>query len=326
MGLWYAGRIPRNAERMASPWTGKQVLIIGDSLSDGTTRKRLPDGTYVQEGTRGVPPDPPTTPGQFLAVWLRQAGAKAVRIQARSGRSAAHWIKYRDCVWYAKDGTCIEFYPKGALEIIADEIRNHRPDVAIIILGTNDLGYPAEVNRSAFRRLKQAFDQAGIPVFHVGPPAFDPTRRAKEHRLSEAVVAVGREVFGKRFLDARPLTRDILTPAEGRASDGIHFTVAGAKRWAARLADALTQLVDAQEPTSPTPVSPTPMSPAPMSPTPASRGAATRRFAALFTVGGVALLAFFGFLLIRRVRARRVAIAGPTRGVRSAAASERGEV
>jgi len=293
---------------MASPWAGKQILIIGDSLSDGTSAK---------PGTFGVPPQPPSTPGQFLATKLEQAGAKPVRIQARGGRAAAHWIKYRDCVQRDADKKCIAFYPKRGLKIIDDEIRDYRPDVAIVILGTNDLSLDADTNRMAFAQLKEPFDRAGIPVFHVGPPAFDPTHRAEESKLAGSVVQIGTDLFGKRFLDARAMTADILTPTQGRAGDYVHFKLSGAKVWAARMAEALTRAISqapqvATQPGQLVRPSGTPDA-APM--TAIAPGRASRSFLFGFlTVGGLATLGVLGFVFVRRLGMPRTV---PDRGAGS---------
>jgi lysophospholipase L1-like esterase len=296
-----SGRSESTPIAVASPWTGKQILIIGDSLSDGTSAK---------PGTYGAPPQPPRTPGQFLATALEQAGAKRVRVQARGGRAAAHWIKHRDCVKKDTQGDCTEFYPKRGLEIIADEIRDHRPDIAIIILGTNDLSYDVQTNRTAFTQLKTPFDLAGIPVFHIGPPAFDPTQRAKEYKLAGNVVAVGRELFGKRFLDAQPMTQDILTPEQGRAGDFVHFKLAGAKLWATRMADTLTHAVTETPAVASTP--------GPLPTTSTGTGAVRapgRSFLFGFlTIGGVTALGLLGFVLVRRMTVPAQPVAGLDRG------------
>jgi lysophospholipase L1-like esterase len=203
---------------MATPWLNKQVLILGDSLSDGTDGK---------PGTYGVPPTPPRTPGQFLAQSLEQQGAKPVRIQAKLSRSAYHFVAYQD-----------------GLRILADEIANFRPDVVFIILGTNDLNLGEAPTRAAFMKIKAVLDEAKIPVYHVGPPSFAGSLVDREgtsyNTLAEKVVMIGRDLFGARFIDARPMTIDTVTVAQGRSGDLVHFTASGAQRWAGRLSAALT--------------------------------------------------------------------------------------
>lgn len=195
-----------------------RVLIIGDSLSDGTG---------ANPGTFGVPPSPPRTPGQMVGRNLTQRG-DTVRIQAKGGRSAHHFVVYDD-----------------GLAILEQEVREHRPDRVVIILGTNDSRVRTDYTQSAFIKMKQVFDRAGIPVYHVGPPLFADgvVRDGKSlNDLAAQVVTIGKTVFGDNFIDARPMTSDTLTVNQGRSSDFIHFATSGAERWAGRLTDALVNL------------------------------------------------------------------------------------
>lgn len=191
-----------------------QILIIGDSLSDGT------DGL---PGTFGVPPKLSLTPGQFFAKRLKGQG-HSVRIHAKVGRSAHAFVTQQ-----------------GGLALLRRELAAHRPDVVVIILGTNDLHFPERDTERALRRIRDAFK--GIPVYHIGPPAFSARKRGW-NTLAKRVVRAGRAVFGSRFIDARPMTKNIVEPAQGRAYDLVHFKVAGARvvaaRWAAALQNATT--------------------------------------------------------------------------------------
>ena len=191
-----------------------RVLIIGDSLSDGT------DG---RPGTFGVPPKLSLTPGQFFAKRLKTRG-HSVRIHARVGRSAHVFVTRQ-----------------GGLALLRRELAAHCPDVVVIILGTNDLHFPERDTERALRRIRGVFK--GIPVYHIGPPAFV-SRKRSYNTLAKRVVRAGRAVFGSRFIDARPMTKDIVEPAQGRAHDLVHFKIAGAivvaARWAAALQNATT--------------------------------------------------------------------------------------
>ena len=122
---------------------GKRILIIGDSLSDGT------DG---RPGTWGVPPKPFITPGQFLAGRLMAQG-HSVRIHAKNGRTAHVFVNRQ-----------------GGLALLRSELAAHRPDRVIIILGTNDLFFSESLTQRALKRMRNVFK--GIPVYHIGPPAF----------------------------------------------------------------------------------------------------------------------------------------------------------
>ncbi len=197
-----------------------RILIIGDSLSDGT------DG---RPGTWGVPPKPFITPGQFLAGRLKVQG-HSVRIHAKNGRTAHVFVNRQ-----------------SGLAHLRRELATHRPDRVIIILGTNDMFFAEHLTTRALRRIRDVFK--GIPVYHIGPPAFADRLQTRKGRLSyntlaKRAVRAGRTVFGKRFIDTRPLTKDIVEPAQGRAHDLVHFSVAGAKivaaRWAAALQNATT--------------------------------------------------------------------------------------
>ncbi len=191
-----------------------RILIIGDSLSDGT------DG---RPGTFGVPPRLSLTPGQFFAKRLKVQG-HLVRIHAKVGRSAHAFVT-----------------KQGGLALLRRELAAHRPDVVIIILGSNDLHFPERDTERALRRIRGVFKE--IPVYHIGPPALSP-RKKGWNTQAERVVRAGRAVFGSRFIDARPMTKDIIEPAQGRAHDLVHFKIAGARvvaaRWAAVLQNATT--------------------------------------------------------------------------------------
>jgi lysophospholipase L1-like esterase len=211
---------------------GRKILIIGDSLSDGT---------WAKPGTFGVPPEPPRTPGQFLAKRLEALGTAPVRIQAKGGRAATYFLKH-----------------EGGRAVLEQEIRAHRPDIAVMILGTNDLGWSEATNRAAFQTIRDLFREHGIRIFHIGPPAFvdrlrvcvkrENKRCVKRGQTFNAaaaarVVKPGQELFGSDFLDARPMTKDIVEPVQGRSSDLVHFKLSGAKLWADRMAAALQTAV-----------------------------------------------------------------------------------
>jgi len=183
----------------------KRVLIFGDSLS-----YRSPDrDVLVSE----VDPTRKGSPGDLLASWLLREGAAAVRIHAKVGRSAHNF-------WSS--------WEPDHDEVIA-KLQAWKPDIAIIFLGTNDIGLNMAVDASDMARIRDAFSTA--EVWGIGPPSFasqDLTTGA------EAVVKMEKQVFGKRFIDARPLSS-----IQGRTSDGVHFTAAGARVFAANLADRL---------------------------------------------------------------------------------------
>lgn len=189
---------------------GKRILIFGDSLTHYGEARGPEIYDYVGEVTSSAP-------GAVLAGKLLVSGAKATRTDARPGRSAINFWSRED---YAR--------------LLVDD-RAWRPDIVIIMLGTNDLGRDLQADAQGFAGIRDVFRQAGAQVIAIGPPAFE---QATLQIASEDVYATLDEVFGrKNVIDARPLTVDIT----GRTKDGVHFTPAGAEIAAARLAVAVEQ-------------------------------------------------------------------------------------
>lgn len=192
---------------------GKRVLVFGDSLTHRGGRAD-PDGVPALPGVARS-----GSPGDLLASHLLAAGAGAVRINGRVSRSAIN-------LWRSNNGE------DGAAVVAAEAAA--RPDIVIVFLGTNDLGMNATADAAAFGRIAAAF--RGAQVWAVGPPAF---ARADLNAQAAVVVRTLQGVFGAhRVIDLRPLTADIVVPAQGRAGDGVHFATAGAAKTAQRLAAA----------------------------------------------------------------------------------------
>ncbi len=160
-----------------------------------------------------------SSPGGQLAQQLTAAGA-TVKVNAKVGRSARSFLREPDH---------------------ADQVRvigAWQPDLAIVVLGTNDIGYSASANRTAMAQVRAELGATGAQVWAIGPPAFAPGVRDG----GAGVVDIMREVFGSgRFLDMRPLTLDI-TGAPGRAGDQIHFTATGGALVGQRLAQRFEQV------------------------------------------------------------------------------------
>jgi lysophospholipase L1-like esterase len=199
-------------------FNGKRLFIIGDSMSDGTEgRTRKPQGA---------------TMGEQLAQLLLARGATEVRLDARGGRSA-----------YSLFHSAKEV-PTGN-QIVAEEITKRKPDYVLIILGTNDLGYSAKTTSAAMLQIITAAQAVGAQVIHVGPPTFPASRKLSAtdtHTMNALTAQLITTVWVKLpdlFVDARPMTTDLVTTAQGRAGDGVHFTKKGGGIWAARLAKAL---------------------------------------------------------------------------------------
>jgi len=195
---------------------GRRILVFGDSLTHR-------GATTAPDGVPALPLANRTgTPGDLLASYLLAAGAAAARINGRVSRSAVN-------LWKGNNGE------NGAAVVAAEA--SARPDLVIIMLGTNDLGMGATADAAAFQRLRDAFAGYGAEVWAIGPPAF---ARADLNAKAVTVYQTLTQVFGaNRVIDARPLSADVLTTAQGRAGDGIHFAGSGASKVAARLAQAV---------------------------------------------------------------------------------------
>jgi lysophospholipase L1-like esterase len=157
-----------------------------------------------------------SSPGAHLAAQLGTHGAD-VRINARIGRSA----------W--------NFYGREDYDAQLTEVTRFAPHIAIVQLGTNDIGLSLATDMGRMNQLKIALAHGGATeVWAVGPPSFGaPVSEAKG---VDAVASMMQQVFGERFVDLRPLTRDVLTTAAGRAADGVHFTAAGGELVGKRIA------------------------------------------------------------------------------------------
>lgn len=145
-----------------------------------------------------------SSPGGQIAKHLTAHGAQ-VKIYAKVGRSARSFLREPD--------------HQQQVQAIAA----WQPDLAIVMLGTNDIGFSSTANRQAMAQVRLELASTGAQVWAIGPPAFAPGVRDG----GQAVVDVMRDVFGPgRFMDLRRLTAD-LTASPGRAGDNIHFTAHG---------------------------------------------------------------------------------------------------
>jgi lysophospholipase L1-like esterase len=149
-----------------------------------------------------------------MGVELTRAGA-IVQINARVGRSANNF-------WGRED---------TAAQLAA--IRAFEPDLAIIELGTNDLGLSMAVDRQQMLKIRDALAASGAKVYAFGPPSFASSASSDQ---AVDVISMMTAVFGGRFIDLRPLTIDMVT--KDRADDGVHFTAAGGTILGQRMADS----------------------------------------------------------------------------------------
>lgn len=184
-----------------------RVLLIGDSHSHHG-EDADPNVAEISSFPKG------DSPGSQMLGWLLQAGAGGARVDAKIGRSAYSLFRSE----------------QGDALLAADRAWN--PDLVIVMLGTNDLGLDVGVDKTYMQRIRDSFP--GAEIWGIGPPDFaDPTL----HAQTAAIVGMMRDVFGPRFIDARPMTQDYLT--QYRTSDGVHFYGQGADVFGYRLAAGL---------------------------------------------------------------------------------------
>lgn len=158
------------------------------------------------------------SPGGVLGAQLRAAGA-TVRVNGKVSRSAVN-------LWSGANG-------ENGAAVIAAEVA-WQPDIVIVMLGTNDLGMGAAADQAAFARIAAAFHTSEL--WAIGPPSF--ARADLQGKTAQVYLTMQRVFGGARVIDWRMFTGDILTSAQGRAGDGVHFAAAGAAVAGKRLANA----------------------------------------------------------------------------------------
>jgi len=196
---------------------GKHVLIIGDSLTAYDTG--------LQAGPLSTKHSPPS-PGVIFGAKLLSAGAASVRRHSRIGRSA-----------YSLFNLAAEH---GDEQMRAEAAKP--TDVVVVFLGTNDLIHDFSQTERYMNRIKAYFP--GKEFWVIGPPVCNYKDESQyPNARAPGVIDVEKRVFGAdRFIDARPLTADMLKPAQGREGDGVHFKPSGAEVFADRLYKAFLAL------------------------------------------------------------------------------------
>ena len=152
--------------------------------------------------------------GPLMTRRAREAGYQPVGVIARQGWSSSRYRTADD---------------------LESELRAMRPDVVVIVLGSNDYGVArASRYRSRLRWIVDAALLAGaVHIEWHGPPAGDPDASDLAGRVAanhDRIADLQREIFADdpavTWTDSRPLTR-----AHVRG-DGYHLTRAGYAAWA----------------------------------------------------------------------------------------------
>lgn len=166
------------------------------------------------------------SPGAVLAQHLNASGA-TVRVDARVGRSAYN------------------FYGREDVRARLEAARAFDPDIVIVVLGTNDIGLSMKVDGQRMTQLRDELRQTAEEVWAFGPPSFPASGPGStQHAGAPAVVAMMRSVFGRRFIDLRPASADLVDVGTSRTSDGVHFTGAGARTLGERMHEQIVRASD----------------------------------------------------------------------------------
>jgi lysophospholipase L1-like esterase len=195
---------------------GERVLFFGDSLSHPG-----PDaGPSIVDITRSIGVVS-GAPGELIARQLLAAGAQAVRVNAKKGRSARSFL-----------------LSEGGTSLLARDQNEFRPTKVVIWLGTNDIdrGLTPDAlakTAAAMAQIRDTYRAMGAEVFALGPPSYP---NAKYNNAAPIMLDTIRGVFGAdHTFDIRPLTT-----GAPRAGDGIHFTAVGAAAAATPIVQMLT--------------------------------------------------------------------------------------
>lgn len=187
---------------------GERIIIFGDSLSHHG-RDADPEIWDVDAGSNRQTGQP----GDLVASLLAEQGAEAVRVNARVGRSA------------------VNFWGRENASALLDSDRAFKPTKVIVILGTNDIGVTLPKTVEAMTAIRDVYRSMGAEVWGVGPFMYasdDLNQRAVP------VVEAMTKIFGKRFIDPRPITTVV-----GRSGDGVHFSSDSARQTGIQLADQI---------------------------------------------------------------------------------------
>lgn len=109
-----------------------------------------------------------------------------------------------------------------------------RPDVVIVILGTNDAAQSQQAYAAQLKTMVDTIKVSGVPsIIWVGPPSVQKADiDARIERIAPWQASFLPQL-GVSWIDSRQLTLG------GQAADGVHFTRAGYGAWAVSVADRM---------------------------------------------------------------------------------------
>lgn len=187
---------------------GQRIIVFGDSLSHHG-HDAAPEIWDVDQGSNRQSGQP----GDLLASMLLEQGAEAVRVNARVSRSA------------------VNFFGRENVSALLGSDQAFKPSLVIIVLGTNDLGLNPTADGQAFAKLRDFYKGLGADVWAIGPFTYNSDHL---NTLAPQTIEVMKGVFGRKFIDGRPLSSQV-----GRSADGVHFGATAAKQTAERMLAAV---------------------------------------------------------------------------------------
>lgn len=230
------GHMPVSFEGCNNPRPGARkcrVLCYGDSLTAG----------FCSKGRQYEPY------GRSLAEALSEVlGSCEVSVCGHSGHTAAEMVANLDRLAVEDVGGLLG---KGLRRSLDEAV--HRPDLVIIMAGTNDLGQNAGPQRiiEDLAQLHGVCHSRGVPTVAVSPP---PAPRAAENSSFEVRRKSLQDLL-INWVHSSPGAAAFVNPSElvpavlgGSAwdPDGLHLSPAGSRLLGQRLAEVLTPMLLSQ--------------------------------------------------------------------------------
>lgn len=176
--------------------------------------------------------------GKSVDAYLRSISTNVTSI-ASCGSSPSNWMRTQAayqktvCGYWRKDSANKEIRVKDHnISPFPEELKNIKPDLTVIALGTNILASPANIQRekAAAEKMLSQVAQSGSQCVWVGPP--DAEKQPFKKNLSAGVSELRTlaEKYNCLFVDSSQMTKY----KEG-TSDGIHYGNSEAKAWGERV-------------------------------------------------------------------------------------------